>query len=118
MRVASGYDDPFRPGVQALARALPAGAVVELAKGCHTGAFFAEQQPPSLAFLDRHLAGLRRGGGPPARGGVWCGWNLPAARHRAHSRITGTSYGEDPGFGEDRVHPDAPNTPGNPDPPR
>jgi enterochelin esterase-like enzyme len=58
VRVASGYDDPFYPGVQALARALPAGAVVDLAKGCHTGAFFAEQQPPSLAFLARHLAGL------------------------------------------------------------
>jgi enterochelin esterase-like enzyme len=56
VRVASGYDDPFYPGVQALARALPAGAVVDLAKGCHTGAFFAAQQPPSLAFLARHLA--------------------------------------------------------------
>jgi pimeloyl-ACP methyl ester carboxylesterase len=56
VRVASGRDDPFRPGVQALARALPPGAVVDLAKGCHTDAFFAEQQPPSLAFLARHLA--------------------------------------------------------------
>ena len=56
VRVASGYDDPFYPGVQALARALPAGAVVDLTKGCHTGAFFAAQQPPSLAFLARHLA--------------------------------------------------------------
>lgn len=60
VRVASGYDDPFYPGVQALTRALPPGAVVELAKGCHTGAFFAEQQPPSLAFLARYLAGLSR----------------------------------------------------------
>jgi pimeloyl-ACP methyl ester carboxylesterase len=60
VRVASGYDDPFYPGVQALTRALPPGAVVELAKGCHTGAFFAEQQPPSLAFLARYLAGLNR----------------------------------------------------------
>jgi enterochelin esterase-like enzyme len=56
VRVASGYDDPFYPGVQALTRALPPGAVVDLAKGCHTGAFFAAQQPPSLAFLARHLA--------------------------------------------------------------
>jgi pimeloyl-ACP methyl ester carboxylesterase len=56
VRVASGHDDPFLPGVQVLARALPAGAEVDLAKGCHTGAFFAEQQPPSLAFLARHLA--------------------------------------------------------------
>lgn len=61
VRVASGYDDPFYPGVQALARALPAGAVVDLAKGCHTGAFFAEQQPPSLAFLARQLASLGSG---------------------------------------------------------
>jgi enterochelin esterase-like enzyme len=57
VRVAAGRDDPFYPGVRALARALPAAAVVDLAKGCHTGAFFAEQQPPSLAFLARHLAG-------------------------------------------------------------
>ncbi len=56
VRVASGYDDPFHPGVQALARALPRGAVVAFAKGCHTGPFFLQQEPPSLAFLARHLA--------------------------------------------------------------
>jgi pimeloyl-ACP methyl ester carboxylesterase len=56
VRVASGYDDPFYPGVQALARALPPGAVVDLAKGCHTNAFFTQQQPPSLAFLAHHLS--------------------------------------------------------------
>jgi pimeloyl-ACP methyl ester carboxylesterase len=56
VRVAAGYDDPFYPGVQALAQALPPSALVDLAKGCHTGAFFAEQQPPSLAYLARHLA--------------------------------------------------------------
>jgi enterochelin esterase-like enzyme len=56
VRVASGHDDPFYAGVQALARALPPTAVVDLAPGCHTGAFFAEQQPPSLAFLAGHLA--------------------------------------------------------------
>jgi S-formylglutathione hydrolase FrmB len=56
VRVASGYDDPFYPGVQALARALPPGAVVDFGKGCHTGQFFDEQQPPSLAFLAQHLA--------------------------------------------------------------
>jgi enterochelin esterase-like enzyme len=60
VRVASGYADPFRPGVQALARALPAGAVVEFGPGCHDDAFFAAQQPPSLAFLAAHLA-------PPAQ---------------------------------------------------
>jgi enterochelin esterase-like enzyme len=56
VRVASGYDDPFYPGVQALARALPPGAVVDLARGCHTNAFFTQQQPPSLAFLAHHLS--------------------------------------------------------------
>jgi pimeloyl-ACP methyl ester carboxylesterase len=56
VRVASGYADPFYPGVQALARALPAGAVVDFANGCHTGPFFTEQEPLSLAFLARHLA--------------------------------------------------------------
>ncbi|HSZ40542.1 MAG TPA: alpha/beta hydrolase-fold protein [Trebonia sp.] len=54
-RIASGDDDPFRPGVQALARALPDTAVVEFAKGCHNGSFFAAQEPPSLSFLAAHL---------------------------------------------------------------
>jgi enterochelin esterase-like enzyme len=56
VRVATGYDDPFYPGVQVLARALPVGAVVHFAQGCHTDPFFLEQQPPSLAFLASHLA--------------------------------------------------------------
>jgi pimeloyl-ACP methyl ester carboxylesterase len=55
VRVASGHDDPFAPGVQALARALPPGAVVDFANGCHTGPFFLQQEPPSLAFLASHL---------------------------------------------------------------
>lgn len=55
VRVSAGYDDPFYPGVQALARALPPGAVVYFGKGCHSGPFFAQQEPPSLAFLARHL---------------------------------------------------------------
>lgn len=55
VRVASGASDPFRPGVEALARALPHGAVVEISRGCHTGAFFQSQLPPSMAFLARHL---------------------------------------------------------------
>jgi enterochelin esterase-like enzyme len=55
VRVAAGYADPFYPGVRALAGALPAGAVVDFADGCHTGPFFAAQQPPSLTFLSRHL---------------------------------------------------------------
>lgn len=55
VRVASGADDPFHPGVEALAAALPAHAVVEFTKGCHTGAFFTSQEPPSLKFLSDHL---------------------------------------------------------------
>jgi pimeloyl-ACP methyl ester carboxylesterase len=57
VRVASGSDDPFHPGVQAFARALPVGVPPELAfaKGCHTDAFFTAQEPESLAFLARHL---------------------------------------------------------------
>jgi len=55
VRVATGHDDPFFPGVQALAQALPPGAVVDFAKGCHTGPFFLQQEPPSLTFLASHL---------------------------------------------------------------
>jgi enterochelin esterase-like enzyme len=56
VRVASGYADPFHPGVQALARVLPAGAVVSFGPGCHDDSFFAAQQPPSLSFLADRLA--------------------------------------------------------------
>ena len=55
VRMASGRDDPFHPGVRALAQALPATAVVEIAKGCHTDSFEESQQPASLAFLAAHL---------------------------------------------------------------
>jgi S-formylglutathione hydrolase FrmB len=60
VRVASGFDDPFYPGVQTLARALPknpggAPPEVAFAQGCHTSAFFNAQEPPSLAFLARYL---------------------------------------------------------------
>lgn len=57
LRVAAGYADPFYPGVRSLAAALPKGAVVVFARGCHDGSFFAAQEPPSLAFLGRHLTG-------------------------------------------------------------
>jgi pimeloyl-ACP methyl ester carboxylesterase len=56
VRVASGNDDPFHPGVVALAKVLPPDAVVVLSAGCHSGSFFLQQTPPSLAFLSRHLA--------------------------------------------------------------
>jgi enterochelin esterase-like enzyme len=39
IRITTGYDDPFYPGVQALARALPDGALVHFAQGCHTDPF-------------------------------------------------------------------------------
>jgi pimeloyl-ACP methyl ester carboxylesterase len=55
VRVASGLGDPFHPGVEALVRRLPRGAVVDISKGCHTGPFFSAQVPPSLAFLGRYL---------------------------------------------------------------
>ena len=55
VRVASGNDDPFHPGVAALAGALPRGAEVVFGPGCHTGPIFVAQEPPSLAFLARHL---------------------------------------------------------------
>jgi pimeloyl-ACP methyl ester carboxylesterase len=56
VRVSSGVDDPFHPGVLALVRALPPGAQVDISGGCHTGPFFRAQEPPSLAFLATHLA--------------------------------------------------------------
>ena len=56
VRVASGNDDPFHPGVVALANALPAGAVVDFSAGCHSGPFFIAAEPPSLEFLASHLA--------------------------------------------------------------
>ena len=56
VRIAAGLDDPFRPGVQQLVRALPPGSVQVLSPGCHSTSFFAAQEPPSLAFLGQHLA--------------------------------------------------------------
>jgi len=61
VRVAAGFGDPFYPGVRAFARALPKRAggeppEVSFSDGCHDGAFFTAQEPPSLAFLGRHLA--------------------------------------------------------------
>ena len=61
VRIASGDDDPFHPGVEALARALPAGSVVAFAPGCHTGPFFVSQEPAALSFLSTHLGGRDQG---------------------------------------------------------
>jgi pimeloyl-ACP methyl ester carboxylesterase len=55
VRIASGSDDPFHPGVVALSRALPRSATVTITAGCHDASFFASQQLPSLAFLAEHL---------------------------------------------------------------
>jgi pimeloyl-ACP methyl ester carboxylesterase len=71
VRVASGNSDPFHPGVEALAAALPPSAVVDFQKGCHLGPFFIDQEPPSLAFLGRHLAG--QGEGFSNRALLWSG---------------------------------------------
>jgi S-formylglutathione hydrolase FrmB len=55
VRVCSGDSDPFHPGVEALVKVLPAGAVVDISNGCHTGPFFRAQESPSLEFLGKHL---------------------------------------------------------------
>jgi enterochelin esterase-like enzyme len=56
VRIASGTDDPFHPGVLSLVERLPHGATVDLSQGCHTGSFFLSQEVPSLVFLGQHLA--------------------------------------------------------------
>jgi len=56
VRVASGVDDPFHPGVVALLASLPPSVVTYVGKGCHSTPFFLSQEPPSLAFLASHLA--------------------------------------------------------------
>jgi pimeloyl-ACP methyl ester carboxylesterase len=55
VRVASGVDDPFHPGVESLTSVLPSSSTVVFSTGCHTGSFFLEQEPPALAFLSLHL---------------------------------------------------------------
>ena len=49
------FGAPTISSVRALAGALPSGAVVDFGNGCHDGSFFTAQEPPSLAFLARHL---------------------------------------------------------------
>ena len=56
LRIASGADDPFHPGVEQLVAKLGPASSVTFPPGCHTASFFTEQEPPSLAFLSRHLA--------------------------------------------------------------
>lgn len=59
VRIASGTDDPFHPGVLALSRLLPSSATVDFTAGCHDGAFFASQQHQSLVFLGSHIGSAR-----------------------------------------------------------
>jgi enterochelin esterase-like enzyme len=56
VRVASGAQDPFHPGVVQLVRRLGAHASVDLTGGCHDANFFDSQQQRSLEFLSRHLS--------------------------------------------------------------
>jgi len=55
VRIASGIDDPFHPGVVALANVVPSSTTVIISSGCHTDPFFVAQEPPSLVFLGQHL---------------------------------------------------------------
>jgi enterochelin esterase-like enzyme len=51
VRVDCGETDPFAGATRALAAALPRGAEVNLAKGCHDGVFWQRQAPAQLRFL-------------------------------------------------------------------
>jgi S-formylglutathione hydrolase FrmB len=51
VRVDCGETDPFAGATRALAAALPKGAEVNLAKGCHDGVFWQRQAPAQLRFL-------------------------------------------------------------------
>ena len=55
IRIASGIDDPFHPGVEVLAAEVPKSTTVVISAGCHSTPFFTSQEPPSLEFLSRHL---------------------------------------------------------------
>jgi S-formylglutathione hydrolase FrmB len=51
VRVDCGETDPFAGATRALAAALPRGAEVNLARGCHDGVFWQRQAPAQLRFL-------------------------------------------------------------------
>ncbi|MEI6700916.1 MAG: alpha/beta hydrolase-fold protein [Actinomycetota bacterium] len=57
VRVVSGIDDPFHPGVQAFADVAPRGTKVIFSSGCHTEPFFTAQEPASVAFLSNYFSG-------------------------------------------------------------
>ena len=58
VRVASGVDDPFHPGVVQLLKVLPPNVVTYVGQGCHSTPFFVSQEPASLAFLASHLSSV------------------------------------------------------------
>jgi pimeloyl-ACP methyl ester carboxylesterase len=55
VRVASGYDDPFHPGVEAFVRAAQDSIKVVFSAGCHDELYFLTQEPPSLAFAAHYF---------------------------------------------------------------
>ena len=55
LRIASGADDPFHPGVIAITKRLPRSASVDISTGCHDAAFFAGQRHASIKYLGDHL---------------------------------------------------------------
>jgi pimeloyl-ACP methyl ester carboxylesterase len=55
--VTSGVDDPFHPGVDALAKVAPAATSVVVSPGCHTDPFFVASEPAALFFLSKHFSG-------------------------------------------------------------
>jgi len=56
LRVVTGNDDPFLPGVLALIKRLPRSAITEITGGCHDREFFASQRHRSISFLGEHLS--------------------------------------------------------------
>ncbi len=56
VRIDAGADDPFAPGVHALAQASPRGAEVNIRTGCHDDRFMISAQPAAFTFLASHLA--------------------------------------------------------------
>ncbi len=55
VRIGAGVSDPFYPNVEVFAKRLPASAVIDFSKGCHTGPFFVSQEPASLLFLSKYF---------------------------------------------------------------
>jgi S-formylglutathione hydrolase FrmB len=57
LRIDCGRDDPFAPAARELRHRLPDPSVVNLAKGCHDGAFFSSVAPDQLTLVGAALAG-------------------------------------------------------------